>query len=217
MDSGSFSQEYAWNGTAPSVNFEAAGNSASYEWTIGNLTWHQYDSCSQARGGDNAVVCHGMRNWCKWMGTWGVPGLVTVLGQARSQLRAGCDLPAEWACVRETAVRLNGYAWWRDAGCGLGSVSVGSPTNPEPDDPSDPRLKHSCQRRNLPVLATQANATHLTVHEFGHGVRLVDTGKSCVPVATVMEQSKTCEMLVPCPSRFTTTNDVASVRYLYGP
>lgn len=219
MDSSSYSTEWAWKGTAPDVNFEDAANHSAFEWARGNLTWDQRDSCSQARGTGNGVVCIGMRNWCKWLGAEGVTGLVTFVAVAKGKRRSDCDLPTGWVCRSETSIRLNGYAFWKDAGCGLGTMNVSSltPKNPDPNDTGDPRLKDKCKSRPLPNISRRPNAKHASVHEFGHGIFFVDIHRSCVPEDSVMEQYWECELLVPCPSVFTTTNDDIAVMFLYGP
>ena len=219
MDSSSYSTEWAWKGTAPNVNFEDAANHSAFEWTKGNLTWDQRDSCSQARGTGNGVVCIGMRNWCKWLGSFGLPGLTTVFGVAKSKRRSDCDLPAGWFCRGESSIRLNGFAFWKEAGCGLGTINVSAltPKNPDPNDNGDPRLKDKCKSRALPNLSTQPNAKHVSVHEFGHGIQFYDIHQSCVPVDSVMEQYWECELLVSCPTMFTTANDDYAVKFLYGP
>lgn len=220
MDSSSFSSEWAWKDIAPNVNFENAANHSAYEWSVGYLDWDQQDSCSQARSTGNGVACIGVRNWCKWLGGYGLPGLVSIYGVAKSSRRFDCDLPSEWYCLAETSIRLNGYVWWKDSECGVGTQNLTSytPKNPIPSDDSDPRLKPRCKSRTLPKLAKKPNVVHVTVHEFGHAVHLTDIDvDTCLPDETVMEGYHICDLVLPCPSQFTTLSDQTSVRYLYGP
>ena len=217
MDSGSFSSEWAWIGTAPGVNFEDAVNNASFEWTRGNLTWDQRDSCSQAKGTGNTAVCVGVRNWCKWVRSLGVSDLLITHGRTRTAFQLGCDLPAGWDCIRISNIRFNGFDFWKDSECGIGTVTVGAPINPAPGDTSDPRLRVTCQGRALPTIASKPNIRHVAVHEFGHTLRLVHSGVSCTPSQTVMEEVASCPLLLPCPIPFVTASDDIAVRFLYGP
>lgn len=219
MDSSSFSTEWGWKDVAPGVNFEDAANHASFEWTKGNLSWDQKDSCNEARFSGNGTVCVGMRNWCKWLGGNGIAGMTSRFAVARTTFQSGCDLPDLWRCADETSVRLNGYMFWKQGECGVGTINVSelALNHPDPNGTGDPRLKDKCKGRSLPVLTKRANAKHVMVHEFGHGVHLYDLGFTCLPEHSVMEGYRKCELVLPCPSQFTTASDELAVRYLYGP
>jgi len=221
MDSGSFQTSWAWDGVLTAPNFEGAQTHAAFEWgSNGNLVFDQRDSCAQARATGNGVICSQMNNWCKMVDREGLTALLLSPAVAIPKIRSNCgDLPAGWICRDSTKVVYGGWVAWKDhPDCGGGNIVVGLPINPDPNaNPPDPRMRGSCRNRKLPGIARVLNIKHVSVHEFGHGLSLADTGQSCLPSATVMEQYNGCELLLPCPQIFITASDRCAVRFLYGP
>ena len=222
MDTGSFQSQWAWHHTHPLPDFEGAGNYAAFEWTMYNLSWDQRDSCAQARGTGNSVVCLGLKDWCSWQRRFGFTRLSTEHGNSKfffADSGEACGLPTGWHCLIETRVRLNGFSRFKDQ-CGGGQAVVGPPINPIPGDTNDPRMNATCMQRPVPTLVTEPNTKQITVHEFGHGLFFDDVGHAgdCgLPLNTVMEPFDNCGLLLACPSEFHTLNDEFGVRFLYGP
>jgi hypothetical protein len=224
MDSGSFQFNWSWTGGVwPQPNFEDASNHAAYEWTIGNLSWDQRDSCAQARATGNTVACIGLQDWCTWLRREGLVGLSNVMARTKLAIDStgqacGGNLPEGWQCIVENRIRVNGFIHWRDNMCGSGTVTVGSPINPIPGDTNDPRFNNTCDNIQLPTFDRWAPAKQVTVHEYGHTLFFYDIpGANCLPQQTVMEPFGHCGLQVQCPSIFHTSNDYFGVRYLYGP